>query len=676
MSPRRTGTSQPPIGLPVPLTGGLNISVPRSSLAPGELAIARNCHYRDDSPQLTKVRGRSLFGSLSEQVNGLTYLRFRSAKSFLIGGAGTSMYTAPVQGTGVGTFTSRASSLAAGGSLSGVYFDGTDLAYLSDGKNRMQVWGGSGAMRNGGGLTPATAIVATFLNNATTLYVNGTIFTVCYTEYNSTTGVESPPSAVSQIEASAVNGTFKYAFPAALTNAGFDKVRLYRTQFGGGVFYRLSEFAVQASIIYYDGTNTDAGSPAHTNADTWGTGFDTVDDIFLSSQPVLEMVGEPLHSNYITVNGEIPRGDISFVWQNRLIVTGNPDYPLDVYGSMADFPEHFSPASFIREENGRGEPVTGGGIVNDQMIIFTANSQWRHNNFPSVIDPGFALGLSTRELVTDDHGCIAKRTVINFGIGQPNNRLFYLSANGPMMSDSFTTWPLHSDLGWDLGYFNIVAMSGAVAINYPKYRQVWLFLPSAGSNTNDIAMIYHYHPYHMKNDPVGKWTGPVDVRCAAATAAHEIDTQSRMFVADTDTSGSIYEEDSGLKDEQLNKNSAGDIDWEWMTGDYTFGEESANKRVQRVFLSVVDAKDFSPKLKFAVNKHDSEYQIHLENQTTNFPSEMRFGSSLVAEIKTRSYRGGVHQTGSHFRWHMQETGQGPRAVISLELEMQPFGRQR
>jgi len=481
---------------------------------------------------------------------------------------------------------------------------------------------------------------------------------------------------VTNIQATAANGTFKYRLPTTRTNIAFDKIRLYRTQFGGVAFYRLAEFDFQASVIYYDGTNTDAGSPAVTNAGIWGTGFDTVDDQFLSTQPVLQMVGQPLIGNYMTANGEIPRGDIAFLWQNRLIVTGVSAYPQDVYASEADEPEFFSPVSFIREENGRGEPVTGGGVANDQMVIFTTNSLWRHNNFPDVTDPGFGLGLSSRELVTDDHGNVAKRCVVNFGIGQPNNRLFYLSARGPMMTDSFTTWPLADDLGWDSRLFNLAALPRAVARNFPKYSQIWLFLPSAGSPTNDLALIYHYHPNHFKRGTVGKWTGPVDVRCAAAAVVHEADSETRMFVADTDSSGNVYQEATGLVDEQYITNPDGDIDWEWMTGDNPFGEESRNKRVQRVFLNVVGTDSFDADFRYAINKRDDEHRVPLQNVTPNVPSVMRFGSSLVAEEKTRSYRGGIHQTGAHFRGRMQETARAAREVVSLELEIQPFGKQR
>jgi len=658
---------------------GVNFSSPRSELKPGELAMARNCHYKGDSGQLVKTLGRGLFGTVNTDtvpVTGLSYCRFISKGSYIMASAGTGFYSAPIIGAGTGEFTIRASGLNPVGRMEAVYFNGSDSVYMSDGINRMQVWDGTAsAARNAGGELPAALTAAVALaSSSNTNYILGTVFSYCYTEYNSVTGVESPPSAVSRVQSTVAGADFKITIPATLVNSGFDKIRLYRTQFGGNVFYRLAEFTFQASAIYYDGTNSDAGSPAITNNDTWG--FDTVDDIFLSSQPVASMVGEPLRSNYMTINGIIPKGEIMFLFENALVITGIPSFPQDVYYSQADFPENFSPVDFVREENSRGEPVTGGGVANDRMIIFTVNSIFRHNTLPRVTDPGFGLGLAVREEVTDDHGCVAKRTVVNFGAGQQSNRLFYLSARGPMHTDGYETQPLYDDLDWDSRLFNFGSMPNAVAINYPKYSQIRLFLPSAGSSTNDICMIYHYHPRHLKRGSVGKWTGPIHVRCAAAAVAHEADSETRLFIADTNTSAKVYQEDTGTKDEQFYENTDGDIHWEWETGDYPFGEESLIKHILRIFLSVIGTEDFSPTFKYAINKNDDEHKITLANQSNNKARNDAFGTSSIKRNQTRSYRGGIHQRGNHLRLHMNETAIGEREIASIELEIRPYGRQR
>jgi hypothetical protein len=261
-------------------------------------------------------------------------------------------------------------------------------------------------------------------------------------------------------------------------------------------------------------------------------------------------------------------------------------------------------------------------------------------------------------------------------VGQPNNRLFYLSTRGPMMTDAYQTWPLNEDLNWSDDLINFGQISKAVAVNFPKYQQVWLFVPSVNSQTNDIAFIYHYHPNHVKKLPVGKWTGPVHARCAAAAVTYDQDTETRLFTADTNSSGNVYKEDSGLADASLYENAAGDINWEWETGDQPFGEESAHKRIQRVFLSVDGTDSFAPRLTYAVNQSDQENQIPLTNITKNAASTRVLGTSTIATAKSRSYQGGVWQTGSHFRWHMQETAKAERSIASFEMEVESFGRQK
>jgi hypothetical protein len=347
-----------------------------------------------------------------------------------------------------------------------------------------------------------------------------------------------------------------------------------------------------------------------------------------------------------------------------------------LYFSQADFPESFSPVNFIPIENGLGDPVTGLGTANDRLIVFTTNTMYRINTLPSPTDPGFGLGLVTREEITKDHGCVAKRTVTNFGVGQPNNRLFYLSTRGPMITDGYETYPVNEDLDWSKELVNFSRISGSVAVNFPKYQQVWLFVPSKSSMTNDMAFIYHYHPNHLKKGPVGSWLGPIHVRCQDAAIEYNDNSETRMYTADTDASGNVYREDAGPTDAQNYDDANGKIHWEWETGDNTLGEESANKRAQRVFLDVVGTDSFTPAFTYAIKKSDQENAIPLVNVTTNARTSVRFGTSNPDKIKSRTYRGGIWQTSSHFRWRMNETAAADRIISALEVELESFGRQR
>ncbi len=575
----------------------------------------------------------------------------------------------------VGTFTSRKTLASTAGSMEAVYYNGTDRAYIVDGVNTAQVWTGTGNTRDLGLTSPSTAPTVTILSNAGTAYPIGTTFSYCFTEYDDVNLVESGPSPVAQNQTVAANDTLKIVLPAPI-NAAVPRYRIYRTQTGGAVFFLLATVST-AITQYYDGSNSEgAAGNRQDNQTTWG--FKTVDDIFLSTQPVVPMLGTPLQGNYITANARPPLGNILAVFQDSLLVSGVAAYPQDIYYSLPLNPEQFSPIYFLREENERGDPVTGIGVANDRLIAFTLNSIYRHDTLPQITDPGFGVGSASRQEVTKDHGCVAKRSVVNFGVGQPNNRLFYLSTRGPFMTDGYTTTPIGLDLNWDTNMINFAAVSNAIAVNFPKYMQVRLFAPSISSSTNDICFIYHYGPNHAKNESgVGKWTGPLDVRCAGAAVAYQANTDTRLYVADTNTTGSVYLEDSGTTDAQNNYDSSGNVNWEWQTGDPTFGQQSQASKVHRVFLNFAGTDDtFAPSFSYGINQNDRETAITLANTSINAAGTVKFGTSNISRLKSRRLRGGIWQTCTNLRLHMQEIGTASREIASVELELEPYGPSR
>jgi hypothetical protein len=665
--------------MPVELNGGVNLSDPVTHLKPGELALTRNCHYLTESQQLDKVLGRKQVGSAlpgNPEIKGVSYVQFINGIGHLIIAAGSQYWTTPVTGGGTGVFTSRATLSSPVGRMEARYFNGTNRAYIVDGVNRMRVWDGESAMRVGGLLTPSEATL-TFVDTSSTFYVKGTTFQMCHSEYRSDDDVESPPSPVLSQLATEENGTFRYDLPTNTNGSDFDYYRIYRTQNGGNIFYLLAEIP-KAATAYYDGTGQVAPDRGNTDTDLWG--FHTVEDVLLSHRQIIAATGQPLLSNYVSVNGQIPRGDIVTVFENHLVMAGVPGYPQDVYQSRPRNPEQFSPAEWWRSETGKGERISGMGVANDQLVIFHDNAIYRVNTLPQPEDPGYGLGLSRRQLVADDHGCIAKRTVINYGVGQPNNKLFYLSAHGPMTTDGYNTWPLDEDLDWSKRLLNFGVMSEAVAINFPKYDQIRLFVPSKDSLYNDICFAYHYHPNHRKKGMVGKWTGPIEVRCADGATAYDPDVETRVFIGDGlpsgDLAGAIFQEDEGLKDEQLIHNAAGDIMWEWETGDGEISGESKSKRIQRCFLDVVSNGGFAPDFTLAVNKSDVEKHLQLKLLTDNAERIEQFGESFVTQRRSRTYRAIAMKAGSHFRFHLKEAAQGERSVAQLEIEVQSWGRQR
>lgn len=656
------------------LDQGVNLASPPSDLKKGELTLARNCHYEPESDSLKKVRGRTLFGSIAAAApKGLVFVSFRNGNRYLVGAAGTT-YSAASVGTS-GTFNSIAVLGSTVGAMEGVYYNGTDRVYLADGINAMRVWSGVGLARTAGLTAPNASPTATILSNGQTNYRATTTFQYCYSEFDSVNVIESGPSAVFRIQTVGAGDTIKIVFPG-MVNPTADKIRLYRTQDGGDAFFRLAEIS-SGIKTYYDGVNTETPTSDRTdNTAVWG-GLRTVDDMFITTQPTLPMLGSPLAGNYVTVNGNVPVGNILAMFENSLIISGVSAYPQDVYYSQADSPETFSPVYFFREENARGEPVTAMGVANDRLIVFTLNSIFRHDTLPRVTDPGFGLTTASRQEVTRDHGCIAKRTVVNYGIGEPNNRLFYLSTRGPFSTDGYTTQPLSRDLDWAANRMNFAYASKAVAVNYPKLFQIRLYVPSKDSTTNDVYWVYHYHPSHIKEGGLGKWTGPCDARVDSGAVVYNPALETALYVSDTNSTGNVYLDDVGLTDAQNYAGSNGEINWEWQSGELDLGTQARNKRVGRVFLNIVGTTATFPNLRYAMNQGDQEYSLQLAGLTLNAPGVTDIGTSQSTTNKTRLFRGGVWQTGTHVRFHMQETAASQdRELVYMDYEVEDFGEQR
>lgn len=653
------------------LDQGVNLSDPIKDLAKGELRLARNSYYLPESRHLVKVHGPTTAGSTgSSSVRGLGFSRFRTAGSFLVAAAGTSYYSAPLGST---TWTARATGLTSVGLMEAAYAIETDRLYVCDGVNAMRTWAGSGNMR-AAGLSRPSNLTVTFLSNGTTIYPQGTTVSYCHTEVDDSTdtsyAIESAPSEPQSVFASAANGTFKIVFPTA-TNAAKTKYRVYRTQHGGTVFFLAAEID-GASTRYYDGTNTEGGGHPD-NTTVYGTGFSTLDDLFLASLDVIPQVMSGQRTTYVTTNGVIPIGDIFGIWKSTAYIAGVASFPHHLYFSLPGFPECFPPTNFIPVGIDRGEPITACGPANDRLLIFTQNSIHRLSAFPQPSDPGYGIGTASLENVTSDHGCVAKRTVINFGVGQPNNKAFYLSARGPMMTDGYETWPLNQDIPWTEQFFNLGAMSGAIARCNHRLQQIWLFVPSRNSGVNDIALVYHYHPAHMKYGAVGKWTLPVHVYATAATTAYDSVGRPQMYVGRNQ--GTVYQLDNGSSDAQAYEDSAGNINWEWTTGDEDYGEASAKRNVKRVFLNMIGGTEFAGSMTVEVNHSGNEQAVELSVIEDHAPETMTLGTSTIDFAKGRQYRVVVQKAGTQHQWHMQESSTQERQLVSIEVELEEQGRQ-
>lgn len=228
-------------------------------------------------------------------------------------------------------------------------------------------------------------------------YVTGNLtenrdYSIKYTYYSSSLGLESSASPASSTVTADSNGGIRFALTGS-SDPQVDKIRIYRTLGNQNApWYYEGEVANSAGTVYFDCTTADI-------------------DLGTTTAP--------------TDNDPPPTGKYLCFHMGRLFVAGVSNYPYRIYYSQpAPYHEYFPEDYFLHTPG--GEEVTGMVSTSASLYVFTPNTISLLDT-PLTGDPVTSWAIYQ---VEGSVGCIAPRTLVT-----TNGLILFLSQYGVFAFD-------------------------------------------------------------------------------------------------------------------------------------------------------------------------------------------------------------------------------------------------
>ena len=373
------------LGRPV---GGVNTRSYPTELADEEFVMLKNFDPFGNIGAFVTRKGTETWNSTlpsASPVRGGYRFYFGSSSRHLLMVAGTDIWRTS---GGAGNFTSILAGVTANRDWSFASY--LDRCYIANGVDTMKRWDGT-TMRAAG--YPAPASAPTVATGAAGVLTGAYLYKVSAV-YDSNTAHESSVYATASATVNPSGQQVDLSAIPTVTNA--TSRNLYRTKAGGSIYYFLATIADNVTTTYSD--NTADSSLSTTTA--------PVD------------------------NGVPPAGQFVLFWRGRMVVMKTAANLCRVYFSSITTTEkspgggstshgadvEIFPASHYIDVGDDNAPITGGAIMQDQLVVFKEDQIWN-------ISGDEALDFRTWRSQSSV-GCIAPKTIVNM-----KGTLFFLGRN-------------------------------------------------------------------------------------------------------------------------------------------------------------------------------------------------------------------------------------------------------
>ncbi len=238
-----------------------------------------------------------------------------------------------------------------------------------------------------------------------------------------------------------------------------------------------------------------------------------------------------------------PNWNIGTIFQG-MFVTNDPSVPSALRYSLPNYPEYFPKPYFMRLLTRKKDIVTFMRPVGQVLVVGLRDNIKRVNYLPTETDTDFGISGVAQEPLAEDHGIPGPQAGAMFDMPDGGTVLFYVSTNGPRLTDGITSRPANTDLDWR-NTVNLDFLANAQVRVYTREQWIVVYYSPAGTThgKNTKALIFHYSSDKMKDGEM-PCTGPITVSGRATCEANLIGTP--LFMTANENDKIIYVEDQGL----------------------------------------------------------------------------------------------------------------------------------
>jgi hypothetical protein len=227
-----------------------------------------------------------------------------------------------------------------------------------------------------------------------------------------------------------------------------------------------------------------------------------------------------------------------------MYVTNDSSLPSVMRYSLPNYPEYFPKPYLLKLITRKKDIITFMRPVGQVLVVGLRDNIKRINFLPTETDTDFGIGGTAQEPLAEDHGIAGPQAGALYDHPGGGSVLFYLSTNGPRITDGITTRPANTDLDWR-NTVNLDFLANAQVRVYTREQWIVVYYSPAGTThgLNTKALIFHYSSDKMKDGEM-PCTGPLTVSGRATCTANLIGTP--LFMTANENDFKIYVEDQGF----------------------------------------------------------------------------------------------------------------------------------
>lgn len=218
--------------------------------------------------------------------------------------------------------------------------------------------------------------------------------------------------------------------------------------------------------------------------------------------------------------------------------------------------EYYPFLYFVPFETKHTDEVTNIARVGNVNLVGLKNNIYRVNYLPRDTDSEFDRG-RCYEPLAEGQGIVGTQAAANLTLPGGEVVRAFASYSGINVTNGFKIETWSDDIDWSALVSTPENASGTdylqncILVDYPVVYQLWFFYTPVSGTTNTKALVFHYHPIHIKENGKPKITGPITSIAGAATIGKVSNMPVLLTGGDTGAaSGFVFVQDRGYVDNE------------------------------------------------------------------------------------------------------------------------------